>query len=201
MPEPTTGVLATPDEALVQLARGGDAPAREELFRRHHGIAYRVARRQLGHDEDALDAVQDGFLKAFRHLDDFDGRSGFRTWLLRIVTNAALDLGRRRRRRTTVPLDEADGPGHEPAVAHDPTAGLERADLRRALETALDRLSPALRATFVLRAEAELSYEEIAACQGVPIGTVMSRLHFARQKLMAALTEAEAEAGADPPGR
>ena len=88
--------MSTPDETLVALARQGDRSAREELFRRHWGVAYRVAYRLLGHEHDAHDAVQEGLLKAIAHLDDFDGRSGFRTWLLRIVTNAALDSGRKR---------------------------------------------------------------------------------------------------------
>src|SRR3954469_13134585 len=98
MTEAPTGVL-TPDETLVVRSRGGDAAAREQLFRRHFGVAYRVAYRLLGHEQDALDAVQEALLKAITHLDNFDGRSRFRTWLLRIVTNAALDAGRRRGRR------------------------------------------------------------------------------------------------------
>ena len=172
-------------------ARGGDAPAREELFRRHFGIAYRVAYRLLGHEQDALDAVQDAFLKALRRLDDFDGRSGFRTWLLRVVTNAALDLGRRRKRRPAMSLD--DGPT-ELAITpgDDPAKGLHGEDLRQILTAALDRLSPRIRATFVLFAEAGLSYKEIADAQNVPIGTVMSRLNFARRKLQSYLGDADA---------
>src|SRR4051794_26190651 len=102
MPEATgpASVAAPDDETLVRLARQGDRPACDELFRRHRGVAYRVAYRLLGHDQDALDAVQDGLLKAFSGLADFDGRCGFRTWLVRVVTNAALDLGRKRGRRT-----------------------------------------------------------------------------------------------------
>ncbi|MHC5543107.1 RNA polymerase sigma factor, partial [Singulisphaera rosea] len=73
MPEVAIGVL-TPDETLIDLARRGDRPAREELFFRHRGVAYSVAYRLLGHEQDAQDAVQDGFLKALAHLDDFDGR-------------------------------------------------------------------------------------------------------------------------------
>src|SRR5262245_39162202 len=107
MPEASAGVLETPDEALVAQACAGDRAAREELFRGQFGMAHRVAYRLLGHEQDALDAVQDAFLKAVLHLEDFDGRSGFRTWLLRIVTNAALDSGRKRRRRSTIPLDSA----------------------------------------------------------------------------------------------
>ena len=187
MPEAQAGVLMTSDEELVRLARGGDRPAQEELFRRHFGVAYRVAYRLLGHEQDALDAVQDAVLKAIQHLNDFDGRSEFRTWLLRIVHNAALDAGRRRRRRPALRLHDSEAHGPEPAVTDDPAQGLHRGDLRRALDAALDRLSPATRATFVLFAEAELSYKEIAEFQKVPIGTVMSRLHYARNKLQSYL--------------
>jgi len=182
MPEAPTVVL-TPDETLVDQARLGDRSAREELFRRHAGVAYRVAFRLLGHEQDARDAVQDGLLKAMVHLGDFDGRSVFRTWLLRIVTNAALDLGRKRGRRSTAPLHEGEANGAEPCFDDDPARRLHRQDLRRTLDDALGRLTPTIRTTFVLFAEAGLSYKEIAEAQGVPIGTVMSRVHAARQKL------------------
>jgi len=207
MPEATSpaDVAATDDETLVRLARGGSRPACEELFQRHRGVAYRVAYRLLGNEQDALDAVQDGLLKAFAGLDDFDGRSGFRTWLVRIVSNAAIDLGRKRGRRLVLVAGLGGGgakahpkanagadPGtngearrDEPAAEHDPARGLHREDLRHALDAALARLSPTVRATFVMFAEAGLSYKEIAEAQNVPIGTVMSRLHYARQKLQA----------------
>jgi RNA polymerase sigma-70 factor (ECF subfamily) len=195
MPEAQASIPATTDEDLVARAQRGDAPAREELFRRHFAVAYRVAHRLLGHDDDAMDALQDGLLKAVRHLAEFDGRSGFRTWLLRVVTNAALDLGRRRRRRMTVPFDDPrgddDGPAEPTAPPDDPSLPLRREELRATLTRAIDALSPATRTTFVLFAEAELSYKEIAECQGVPIGTVMSRLHFARQKLQASLRDVD----------
>ncbi|MEO6809275.1 MAG: RNA polymerase sigma factor [Isosphaeraceae bacterium] len=191
MPEPQAGVLTTPDEQLIEQVKAGDLVAREELFRRHFGVSQRVAVRLLGHDQDALDAVQDGFLKAVLHLEDFDGRSGFRTWLLKIVTNAALDLGRKRRRRLTLRLDDVGTGDPGAAMNHDPALGLHRQDLRRALDAALDRLSPATRACFILFAEAELSYKEIAACQNIPLGTVMSRLHYARQKLQSSLEGVE----------
>jgi RNA polymerase sigma-70 factor (ECF subfamily) len=184
MPEAPNGEL-TPDETLVQRSRGGDSTAREELFRRHFGVAYRVAYRHLGHHEDALDAVQDGFLKAITHLDDFDGRSAFRTWLVVIVNNAALDAGRRRGRRSTRPLNGSEAQGMEPVREDDPAHGLYREDLRRKLDAALDRLSPAVRTAFVLFAEAGMSYKEIAAELDIPDGTVMSRIFAARKKLQA----------------
>ena len=194
MPEANSpaGVAAPDDETLVGLARQGSRPAREELFQRHRGVAYRVAYRLLGNEQDALDAVQDGLLKAFSGLDDFDGRSGFRTWLVRIVSNAAIDLGRKRSRRqrfglgrTRSGLDGGDDdarPSSRPSTTT-PARGLHRADVRRTLDAALGRLSPTVRTTFVLFAEAGLSYKEIAEAQNVPIGTVMSRIHSARQKL------------------
>ena len=188
MLEASTGVMAT-DETLVRLAREGDRPAREELFRRHWGGAYRVAYRLLGNDQDAQDATQECMIKALGHLGDFDGRSGFRTWLLRIVTNAAFDAGRRRKRRATVGLGTPEGDaGHfEPAVDDDPTLALRRQDLRKALDAALAKIPPKQRQTFVLFAEAGLSYVEIADVQQVPIGTVMSRIYNARVKLQSYL--------------
>jgi RNA polymerase sigma-70 factor (ECF subfamily) len=179
--------VQTPDEALVPRARAGDNSAREELFERYRGDSYRVAYRLLGHEQDALDVVQESLLKAFSALGDFDGRSGFRTWLLRIVTNTALDWGRRRKRRPSVRGGNHDESGLEPTMNDDPARRLHQQDLRLALDYALDGLTPTIRTTFVLFAELGLSYKEIAATQDVPIGTVMSRIHAAREKLQAAL--------------
>src|SRR5258707_12061714 len=97
------------DEELLARFASGDRTALEELFRRYRQHAYRVAYRLLGHEADALDAVQEGFIKALTHLAGFQGRSSFKTWLLRVVSNAALDVGRQRGRRETVSLDA--GPG------------------------------------------------------------------------------------------
>jgi RNA polymerase sigma-70 factor (ECF subfamily) len=148
-------------------------------------VSYRVAYRLLGREADALDAVQDGFVNALTHLDRFGGRSSFKTWLLRVVCNAALDIGRQRKRDERVPqapLDPAPdrfGPDDQPPA----DAGLEREDLRRAIDAALARLPDAQRETFVLHVEGELTYREVADALGISIGTVMSRLFYARQKL------------------
>jgi len=179
--------VQTPDEALVARARVGDNSAREELFQRHRADSYRVAYRLLGHEQDALDVVQESMLKAFSALGDFDGRSGFRTWLLRIVTNTALDWGRRRKRTPSGRGGDRDESRLEPTTSDDPARRLHQQDLRLALDQALDGLTPTIRTTFVMFAELGLSYKEIAATQDVPIGTVMSRIHAAREKLQAAL--------------
>lgn len=181
--------LQTPDELLVRRARGGEPSAFADLFHRHRDGAYRLAYRQLGNEQDALDVVQESMIKAFSALGEFDGRSGFRTWLMRIVTNTALDWGRRRKRRPGPDFGRIarGGEGGEPLHEDDPERGLHQQDLRDALDRALENLSPTIRATFVLHAESGLSYKEIAEAQGIPIGTVMSRIHAAREKLQAEL--------------
>jgi RNA polymerase sigma-70 factor, ECF subfamily len=182
----TLSDVQTPDETLVRRARAGQKSACEELFDRHRGESYRYAYRLLGHEQDAQDVVQEAMLKAFSALADFDGRSGFRTWLLRIVTNTAYDCGRRRKRRPGGRGgDEATN--DEPASEEDPSRRLHQQELRHELDQALNRLSSTLRETFILFAEIRLSYKEIAETQGVPIGTVMSRIHAAREKLQAGL--------------
>src|SRR6516162_2633322 len=174
------------DEQLLACYASGHREALDELFRRYRAPAYRVAYRLLGHEADALDAVQEGFIKALTHLDGFEGRSSFKTWLLRVVSNAALDLGRQRGRRELISLDghsSSESKALEPLADGDPTLGIERADLRRLLNQALATLPPAQRQTFVLHADGGLSYREVAQVMGISIGTVMSRLFYARQKL------------------
>ena len=177
------------DDALLARFAAGDVAALDELFRRYRAVAYKVAYRLLGHEADALDAVQDGFVNALRHLDRFRGHSSFKTWLLRVVSNAALDLGRRRRRHDTwVTPPAADDPG-PPDPLPPPDGNLDRADLRRLLDRALAALPEAQRRTFVLHADGGLTYREVADALGISIGTVMSRVFYARQKLRAILTD------------
>ena len=189
-------VTATPapdvsDEQLLERFGRGEPAALDELFRRYRTVAYRVAFRLLGREADALDAVQDGFIKALTHLGGFQGRSSFKTWLLRVVSNAALDLGRQRGRRELVSLDALETNEQETGLLarpEDPGGGLEQEDLRRQLGAALATLSEAQRRTFVLHVDGELNYREVAEVLGISIGTVMSRLFYARRRLRAYLT-------------
>ena len=177
------------DLELLDQFTNGDSSGLDELFRRYRTVAYRVAYRLLGNEADALDAVQDGFVNALTHLPRFRGHSSFKTWLLRIVSNAALDLGRSRRRREARsghPLIDDPGPMDE---LPPPDAGLERADLRQMLDQALATLPLAQRQTFVLHVDGGLTYREVAEALGISIGTVMSRLFYARQRLKAELTD------------
>lgn len=178
--------LAASDEALLKKAVAGERESLDELFKRYRLLAFRVAHRLLGNEADALDAVQEAFVKALLHLPSFQGRSSFKTWMLRVVSNAALDLGRQRGRRETLSMDALGAKYREecePRIHVEPTRELERQDLRRQLQAALAQLPVAQRQTFVLHAEAELSYREVAETLDISIGTVMSRLYYARQRL------------------
>jgi RNA polymerase sigma-70 factor (ECF subfamily) len=180
------------DEQLLERHSAGDKGVLEELFRRYRQLAYRVAYRLLGNEADALDAVQDGFVKALLNLPGFQGRSTFKTWLLRVISNAALDLGRQRGRRETLSLDAVHVDDRErltPWTVENPAGVLERQDLRDLLNRALAALPEPQRRTFVLHAEAELSYREVADVLQISIGTVMSRLFYARQKLRGYLSK------------
>lgn len=188
---PTAPPPVPADAVLLERFAAGDRAALDDLFRRYRGVVYRVAYRLLGREADALDAVQDAFVKVLTHLDRFRGHSSFKTWLLRIASNAALDLGRHRMRDARMPQapagDAADRFGAAGLPAAD--AALVRADLRRAIDAALARLPESQRQTFVLHADGGLSYREVADALGISIGTVMSRLFYARQKLKTLLAD------------
>ena len=118
--------LAPSDEQLLACFAAGDRSVLDELFQRYRQLAYRVAYRLLGNEADALDAVQEGFVKALTHLDAFQGRSTFKTWLLRVVSNAALDLGRHRARKDGLRLDGMPSAQREhlaPQTREDPGEG------------------------------------------------------------------------------
>jgi RNA polymerase sigma-70 factor (ECF subfamily) len=174
------------DDKLFARAARGEPAALDELFARHRDHSYRVAYRLLGNTEDALDAVQDGFIKALTRLGGFERRSSFKTWLLRVVSNAALDIGRQRRRRDTL-VEAASERAAEESTSLlgyvDPGREAEEADLRHVVREALLMLPEAQRQTFVLHVDGGLSYREVADTMGISVGTVMSRLFYARQKL------------------
>ncbi len=155
-----------------------------------------VALRITGRSEDALDVVQDAFIKAFERLAGFQQESGFKTWLLRIVSNRALDVLRARRVRLAASIDPPDEDADsgrralEPqAVGAAPETGLEQAELSSRLRTALAALPPDQRAVMAMFALDELTYGQIAEALGIPIGTVMSRLFHARRKLAQTLKD------------
>jgi len=189
----------------VRRARAGDHDAFRILVERYQGRAFRLALRILRSEEAARDAVQEAFVKAYTGLARFEERSSFFTWLYRLVTNQCIDMRRREHaeRRADwgeaeVPLEEAAlrlAPEAENVLPELPADAFARKELRESLDAAIGELPEAARATLLLREVDGLSYAEIAEAQGIPRGTVMSRLHYARRRLQLALREAGVEPG------
>lgn len=170
--------MAEPDDDVVCVARclRGDSSAFEPIVRRYQRVLFSVARRMLGNHEDAMDATQNVFVRAYQRLDTFDPNRRFFSWLYRIAVNECLNARRSRRPDeglTDRPADEGDSP-LEAVVA------LERSE---SIDAALLRLSEEHRLVVVLRHFADLSYAEISDAIGVPEKTVKSRLFDARQRL------------------
>jgi len=172
-------------------------PEFERALRGHFAAAHRLARWLTRTQADAEDALQDAVLRAFRSFDRFRPTNP-RAWLLRIVRNCCLDLHQERERAGEAGFDEEalTGEAASPVLglpAWDPEARLVRMADARALEDALRSLAIEYREVFLLREVEGLSYKEIAAVGGVPIGTVMSRLFRARAQLRALITRGEKE--------
>jgi RNA polymerase sigma-70 factor (ECF subfamily) len=191
--------MANQDEKkLVEKAREGDRTAFGELVRAHHRRAYGLAIHLLANKTEADDVVQDAFLRAFRAIDRFDGRSEFGTWLHRIVVNLCLNALRSRKRTAPVSADDP----RLASVGADPARG---ADARRRFErlaAAIDGLSLTLRTTVVLVTIQGMSHKDAAGVLGCSEGTVAWRVHEARRRLREALGEAEKPAAKeDSPGK
>jgi RNA polymerase sigma-70 factor, ECF subfamily len=174
------------DDVLVAAAQQGDLHAFNQLVLEYQGLAYNVAYRILGNADGAADATQDSFLKAYRSINSYRGGS-FRAWLLRVLTNTCYDQLRAHRRRPARSLDEGDGLAEWAVCLEDrserPVEYAERRELNQFIQRAI-RALPADQRTVVLLSDVEgLSYEEIAAATGMPIGTVKSRLSRARAHL------------------
>lgn len=184
---------APDDGDFVARARDGDHGAFRVLVERYQGRAYRLALRVLRDEAEAEDAVQDAFVKAYRSLDRFEGRAGFYTWLYRIVMNQCLDRKRRGRGGRPVEwseeLEAARDPAAELSAPSGPDGELARLEVRQLVAAAIAGLPEDARRTLELREIDGLSYQEIAEALGVPRGTVMSRLHYARKRVREALRE------------
>jgi RNA polymerase sigma-70 factor (ECF subfamily) len=177
------------DEELIARTRRGDRAAFQGLVEKYQRRIYAVTYGLLGNREDALDAVQDAFIKAYNSLDKFKGRSGFYTWLYRIATNAAIDLGRKTSRRDEIEFredieaDEEKGSYPVGPAPENPADDLMRKELGELIEDAIGQLPPEQRTAIVLRQIEGLSYREIAKVMKCSQGTVMSRLHYGRKRL------------------
>jgi len=182
------------DQELVRRAQKGDMGAFEELVARHRDKIYARALSMMRNEEEAIDLSQEAWVKGWQRLVQFQGDSSFGTWMTRIVINLCLDQLRKHKRQRTESIeamDEESG-GVErqmPVITVNPTAGLERMELRQRIDTALAKLSYEHRTVLVLHEFEELEYKEIAKAMECSIGTVMSRLFYARRKMAAILAD------------
>jgi RNA polymerase sigma-70 factor (ECF subfamily) len=183
------------DRELVLAARRGDRDAFRTLFDRYHRRAYSLAYGLLRHEEDALDVVQDAFIKAHKYLDKFEGNSSFYTWLYRIVMNLAIDHLRKHRRQKPVEIDETklddgtDGALLPRILGGNPGRALMDKQIRARIDQALGELSDNHRAVLVMRELDGMSYEEMAQAMDCSKGTIMSRLFHARRNMQKRLLD------------
>jgi len=185
------------DTDLVRAAQKGDMGTFEELVARHRDKIYARAFSMMRNEDEALDLSQEAWVKGWQRLVQFQGDSSFVTWMTRIVINLCLDQIRKQKRQRAESIEvlEEESGGVErymPVSTPNPSAGLERTELRRRIDRALSQLSEEHRTVLVLHEFEELEYKQIAKRMGCSIGTVMSRLFYARRR-MASLKRENAE--------
>ena len=184
-------LLADEDALLVKRAQDGDMDAFEDLVKKYEARAFSIASRMLAYSEDAKDAAQDAFLKAYRSLKNFRGDSKFSTWFYRIINNVCLDYLRRRDRRE-LSLDYESGVEDGETISMeipsdiDVETVVEDGEFRFLVQKAINSLPSRHRIMIVMRDVQDLSYMEISELLGLPEGTVKSRLNRARGYLRTA---------------
>ena len=179
----------TDDHELVRRTKLGDRSAFEILVRRYQDRAYSVAFQILGHHEDALDVAQEAFARAYVSITRFRGSAGFYTWLYRILVNLAIDHTRAKGRMNPISLDDPQTAPAQREPSADPGACLETKELGQQIAGAVASLPVHQRTALTLREIQGLSYQEIARVMNCSVGTVMSRLHAARQRLQQIIGE------------
>ena len=180
------------DVGLIDRALKGEGSAFESLFEKYREKVYRVVYGYIHDKDDALDVTQEAFIKAFKNLPGFERESGFYTWLTRIAINLAIDFRRRRARKKVVALEDYMDPEAKvggASGAPDPERRLEEKELRERYFEALEQLSEKHRTVFLLHTVEGMAYKEIASSLDISIGTVMSRLHYARKRLQELLAD------------
>lgn len=175
--------MAFDERDLINRSRSGEIEAFDLLVRLHQDRIYNLAFRITGNREDASDAAQDAFVRAYQALSRYRADAAFSTWLYRIATNAALDLVRRRPAHQPVELSA------EHRASDDPEAAASRREVTRRVHAALGHLAVEYRTAVVLRDLQGLAYDEIARILQVPLGTVRSRLARGREAMRAQLTD------------
>jgi RNA polymerase sigma-70 factor, ECF subfamily len=191
------------ETTLVAQSREGDAEAYGQLVRRYQSKIFRLAQHITQNREDAEDVLQETFLKAYEHLDQFQGNSKFYTWIVRIAVNQALMKLRRRKNDKTVSMDDAIDTGEDTIVREiaawdeNPEERMSREEIGGILDSAVESLDAPYRSVFVLRDIEELSTEETAEALGLSVPAVKSRLLRARLQLREKLTRQFKRKGED----
>ena len=184
------------DAELVARSQQGDYEAFNDLVTKHRGRVYAMVQNLVKNEADAWDLSQEVFLKVWKALPRFEARAKFTTWLYRITHNVVYDWMRKRKVENAGELDDnlldrehiAAGALATPTASDRPDEAMDRSETRRRIEEALGKISPEHREVILLREVQGLEYKEIAEVLECSIGTVMSRLYYARKKLQTLLT-------------
>ncbi len=188
-------VAEVDDVDLVKQAQAGNHTAFDSLVTKHRGKVYAMIMNMVKNDADAWDLAQDSFIKAWKALPKFENRSKFSTWLFRISHNVVYDWMRKKKIQSEGELNDELLDANRidmtaataPKLSPRPDEALAGSELRYEIEAALDKLSPEHKETIVLREVQGMDYKEIAKVMGCSLGTVMSRLFYARKKLQTLL--------------
>jgi RNA polymerase sigma-70 factor, ECF subfamily len=170
------------DLELIHLSQAGDPEAFGKLVTKYRAKILARLHRIVHNEHDARDLAQEGFLKAWHSIRQFEGRSSFYTWLYSITVNLAIESLRRKRRCFEVELNHAI-----PSSVPSPRANCQHNEIRQHINAALAQLSPEHRVIIVLKVMEDMQYQEIAKTLNVSVGTVMSRLFYGRKKLQSIL--------------
>lgn len=174
---------------LISRCQQGDQEALKEIFNQYHQKLYRIAYGVVRHREEALDIVQEVFIKLFRSIHQFKGKSRFYTYLYRMTMNTAIDHTRKMKKVPPLSMDEEEGFQLSDDADRRPDRILDYKELEARVKWAMDQLSPDQKAALIFREVEGLSYQEIAEATGCSIGTVMSRLHYGRKKVQELLKD------------
>jgi RNA polymerase sigma-70 factor (ECF subfamily) len=184
-----------PDAAMVAAVLDGDPEAYRVLVERYERRIYHVVYGMVRSPEDAKDLAQDAFIKAFQNLHRFRLESKFYTWLCRIAMNVAIDHLRKQKHRRHSEFDDSRGGSEGAQVVRlhsakdDPAANVARSQLNKTIMDAVETLPDDQKQVLILRELEDMPYKEIAEVLGIPEGTVMSRLYYARRRLQEMLSE------------
>ena len=183
------------DEELVRRAQEGDVRAFDQLVERYHDKIYSLTYNMTSNREDAEDLTQEIFVKAFEALPRFRGKSSFYTWLYRIAVNKTINYRKKRNRNRALSLDQFDQEIKTDEVYHDLTAkgsplrNISLTELQQKLNEALQHLSEKHRTVLVMHDMQGIPHEEIARIVGASVGTIRSRLFYARRQMQSELSE------------